>query len=133
MFKFQTSVFFSFSGNDEKFKKVFENESIPNIDGAIVKVECEVDFHSSIDIIKKEEDCSSPPFIDVKNVHVKEEKDFKFTPFIEIKKEEKSSSLLPFTDVNVKEEEFISTSSIDIDVKKEEAFSCPEIVSSNCI
>ena len=65
-------IFFS-SDNDE-------DESFPNIDGAIVKVECEVDCLSFIDI-KKEDDSSSLPFTDV---HLKEEDDFNSTPFIDI-------------------------------------------------
>ena len=117
-------LFFSFSGNDEKFKKFFENESIPNVDGAIVKVDCEVDFHSSIDVVKKEEDSISPPFTDANNVRVKEEKDFKFTPFIDIKKEEKDFKFTSFIDIK-KEEDSSSLSFTDannVHVKQEKDF-----------
>ena len=108
---------------------------IPSLDDTVIKVECDVDCHSFVDI-KEEEVSSSFSFIDVDGGHVKEKDDFNSSPFIDInvKKEEESSSF-PFIDVNVKEENDLNSNPlIDIDGKKEEDRSWRfQFVSFNCI
>ena len=126
------------------------------MDATPVKVECEVDCSSFIDV-KKEEESSSIPFLDVNSIGVNEKDDFNSTPSIDtntvryayvcipVKIVESNST--PLIERNVqKQDDFKSTYDnihlkkeennssfpfIDVDVKEEDEFNGDSLIDRN--